>query len=657
MATQDSAPSTAANPAQTLEQVLAQVSTADPQTFYQEAQRFEQAASRLHDVQGQMDKHRRDLAEAWYRGDKQRHDRLDRLIRHVEGVVGGIQNPGYPRLLRQIGDAISDTKQRLADLKDGKGSAEDDKARGDIDKRATTLLAELSTLYRQLGGQLVALPHRADTTQLGMGEPGARTGAGSGGAVPVVFVSRTAQPAGETSTMVGTPVVGTGTGILVKSATVAGMPVHGAGAGPFVQGAGTPARGGGTGTFTTAGVGQARQLGFGQGQAQSVSDGSVPLVDGSVPPPATATPFARFSQFAGCPLHGGGSVQGGKAGQVAGLAGRVSVFAQSDTGKPAVLGRTASRLAGGFTLDVAKQSKENSQALPATTGGGNSNRYELPDISAPAKLQAQPTFATTAAMPVTVSAAAAGPIAQPGGGSPAYQQVTSAAAGLLGGGPAPGGPMPGGSVPGPPASGASSNGLTLSDLTGSGPTAAGPAPSSPASAGVPTTAQPPAPAHGAVLGQAPASTSVQMTGTPGITGVTPPQPSSYPAQTTLQASIPTQVRPVMALGAEHLQLAAAVSPGSSGMPLGAFTASSNLAPSGMSAGGPMQSAANVLPAGPHGVLGAGPRTDGVWMRADPGCWISLPVAAARLGRDDTAETTAGTWSGTERYNEYGKEGR
>jgi hypothetical protein len=111
----------------------------------------------------------------------------------------------------------------------------------------------------------------------------------------------------------------------------------------------------------------------------------------------------------------------------------------------------------------------------------------------------------------------------------------------------------------------------------------------------------------------------------------------------------------VALGAEHLHLAAAAASGGSGMPLGAFTAQTGFAQSALGAGGSVHSASSALPAGAHGVLGASTRGDAVWLRADTASWTSPPVAAARLGRDDANGTGSAGWA-TERHDD-GKEGR
>lgn len=669
MATQDPAPPAPEAGSLTLEQVLEQVSSADSQTFYQQAQRFDQAAGRLHDVKDLLSKYRRDLADAWHSGDKQRVNRLDRLIRHVEGVVAGVQNPGYPRLLRKIGDAIADTKQRLNELKDTKGNAEDDKARADVDKRAAQLLDELSTSYRQLGGELVALPERTDTGRKGTAEPGARIDTGSGEAAPVLVASHTSRP-GDVAGTAGAPVKSVGSGMSVKGA--------------------------GSGTFTTQAGGSVKQTGFGDFSLAQ----SQPVLEGSAPPPEAAVPFARFAQYAGCSGHGGGLMQGGKTVQgkpVAGLSGRADLFTvPNDSTRPSVLGRTTGHLAGGFTLDTAKQSKENNRhaAAPTPAGSGGMDRHALSDLSVPTRLEAQPAAASAGGMmPVLVSAA--GPVGQPSTGGPAGQSATATAAGFSGGGFNQGGSNPGGpnanglnwggpntggsnsgglnwggSNPGGPSSG----GLNAAGPNATGPNPGGPNPSGPNAAGPnaggpntggpntagpntagPNPSGPPASAQTPAPAQVPNPSHVQITGAAGTTGIAPPQP---PVQAQAPASIPTQVRPVMPLGAEHLQVPAGVSPGAPGIPgapLGAFAASSNFAQSSMPPGSLMHSASSALPAGPHGVLGAAPRAEGVWLRADAGSWTSLPVAAARLGRDDTA-AGGSTWE-TERRNEYGKEGR
>lgn len=188
----------------TFEQVLERVLTADPESFFVQAQAFDEAAKTLHDAKSLLSKHRRTLEDAWANGAEQRFVQLDGLVRHLEVLLGDV--PTYPVMLRRIGDAIVDSRQRLLDLQHMPPNA-DKNAESDRDKQARKILDDLSGTYRRAGGEMPELPERAASGQLlpvsAPRRPAAfvgATGGGGAGCAPVAaksthsLMSRTAVP-------------------------------------------------------------------------------------------------------------------------------------------------------------------------------------------------------------------------------------------------------------------------------------------------------------------------------------------------------------------------------------------------------------------------------------------------------------------------------
>ncbi|WP_086669137.1 hypothetical protein [Lentzea kentuckyensis] len=189
----------------TFEQVLERVLAADPESFYTQAQAFDEAAKTLHDAKNLLSKHRRTLEDAWANDAEQRFIQLDGLVRHLEVLLGDV--PTYPGMLRRIGDAIVDSRQRLLELQHMPPDA-DKKATSDRDKQARKILDDLSGTYRRVGGEMPELPERTASGQMLTAPPpprhavefGNATGGGAGCA-PIAaksahsLMSRTAAPA------------------------------------------------------------------------------------------------------------------------------------------------------------------------------------------------------------------------------------------------------------------------------------------------------------------------------------------------------------------------------------------------------------------------------------------------------------------------------
>jgi hypothetical protein len=139
------------------DEVVERVLAADPESFYVQATAFEEATKSLHDARGLLAKQRRSLEDAWSNRLDQRFVEMDGLVRHLEVMTRDM--PTYPILLRHLGDAIVDSRQRLLDLRHLKADA-DPHALADRDQQARKILDDLSATYRRLGSQLPELPER-----------------------------------------------------------------------------------------------------------------------------------------------------------------------------------------------------------------------------------------------------------------------------------------------------------------------------------------------------------------------------------------------------------------------------------------------------------------------------------------------------------------
>ena len=168
------------------DEVVERVLVADPESFYVQATAFEEATKSLHDARGLLAKQRRSLEDAWSNRLDQRFVQMDGLVRHLEVMMGDM--PTYPILLRHLGDAIVDSRQRLLDLRHLRADA-DPHALADRDQQARKILDDLSATYRRLGSQLPELPERTATGHFVSVRParfeaGVRDGASGAGCAP-----------------------------------------------------------------------------------------------------------------------------------------------------------------------------------------------------------------------------------------------------------------------------------------------------------------------------------------------------------------------------------------------------------------------------------------------------------------------------------------
>lgn len=146
------------------DQVRARVSAADPQTFYRKAAAFEQAAERLELFGDQLRRYRADLESVWHNGDPRQYEWVDRLLRYTDALIVSIREPGYPAVLRRIGDAVAQSQQRLRGLENHSGgTTPDERARLARDEHARQILGDLSTSYVQSGLSLAEIPERGAT--------------------------------------------------------------------------------------------------------------------------------------------------------------------------------------------------------------------------------------------------------------------------------------------------------------------------------------------------------------------------------------------------------------------------------------------------------------------------------------------------------------
>jgi hypothetical protein len=183
------------------DEVLAQLMAADPDSFYRQAQAYDDAVAVLEETKAALAAQRRALEEMWSATDPARLDRLNELTRYLELLIGRLQDPSYPVVLRRIAEVIRDSQQRLQSLLDGHGQhVIDAAAQADRDKRARKILADLSGAYRQLGGSLRALPERTAT---GDPLPASTRVESSGGARAVAATPVSARVAGGSVEMVG----------------------------------------------------------------------------------------------------------------------------------------------------------------------------------------------------------------------------------------------------------------------------------------------------------------------------------------------------------------------------------------------------------------------------------------------------------------------
>ena len=173
---------------QTLDSASAALGAADPQSLYRSGQRFTATAEQLRAITDEFRARLRQLESAWSGPGAQEFAEATTGITHrLDGLVSTLSSPDYGWLCRELGDALANGQRELQQLRDERasqqGSAPPPQAGtspvspgtspaprasaappagqqqpSPQDDRAHQVVNELANAYRQLGGQLHALP-------------------------------------------------------------------------------------------------------------------------------------------------------------------------------------------------------------------------------------------------------------------------------------------------------------------------------------------------------------------------------------------------------------------------------------------------------------------------------------------------------------------
>ena len=149
-----------------LDAVVTQVAAGSPATLYHQADLFDQAAARLRDSVDQLRHQLRYLSTAWQGAGSDGYlEQANVVSNRVDAVIQSTQSPSYGTLLRQSGDALAATQQRLTDLQVQRAQSTGDPATDAAfyDYQAQQALAGLSNSFGSLGSQLGPLPGVAAT--------------------------------------------------------------------------------------------------------------------------------------------------------------------------------------------------------------------------------------------------------------------------------------------------------------------------------------------------------------------------------------------------------------------------------------------------------------------------------------------------------------
>jgi len=177
---------------QTLDSASAALSGADPQSLHRSGQRFTATAEQLRRISDEFRGRLRELEGAWNGPGAQAFAEATTGITHrLDGLVSTLSSPDYGWLCRELGDALATGQRELQQLRDERASQPSDAAPPQAgtapasgvsaappagappagsnqvspqDDRAGQIMHELSNAYRQLGGQLHALPGKVPGT-------------------------------------------------------------------------------------------------------------------------------------------------------------------------------------------------------------------------------------------------------------------------------------------------------------------------------------------------------------------------------------------------------------------------------------------------------------------------------------------------------------
>ncbi|MER7010304.1 WXG100 family type VII secretion target [Saccharopolyspora sp. NPDC000359] len=182
---------------------------ADPQSFYDAAQRFDRTAARLRTVSADFRGRLRHLEQAWQgEGFEAFSGAAEELLRRIGHSVDALAEPSYANLLTELGDAVAEAKRDVDDLRAQRDAASTapgvgpQAAQAEQDARAQEVLRRLGSTYSSVGGRFRAPPenqtlHNGDrkTAQTGRAADAAEpTGGAAGGSA--LTVSTAADGAG-----------------------------------------------------------------------------------------------------------------------------------------------------------------------------------------------------------------------------------------------------------------------------------------------------------------------------------------------------------------------------------------------------------------------------------------------------------------------------
>ena len=91
---------------------------ADPQSFYDAAQRFDRTAVRLRTVSADFRGRLRHLEQAWQgEGFEAFSAAAEKLLRRIDHSVDALVEPSYANLLTELGDALAEAKRDVDDVR------------------------------------------------------------------------------------------------------------------------------------------------------------------------------------------------------------------------------------------------------------------------------------------------------------------------------------------------------------------------------------------------------------------------------------------------------------------------------------------------------------------------------------------------------------
>jgi uncharacterized protein YukE len=171
-----------------LDSASAALGGADPQSLYRSGQRFTATAEQLRAITDEFRARLRELESAWSGPGAQEFAEATTGITHrLDGLVSTLSSPDYGWLCRELGDALANGQRKLQQLRDERASQQGSapppqpgtspvspgtspvsgssaappagqQQASPQDDRAHQVVNELANAYRQLGGQLHALP-------------------------------------------------------------------------------------------------------------------------------------------------------------------------------------------------------------------------------------------------------------------------------------------------------------------------------------------------------------------------------------------------------------------------------------------------------------------------------------------------------------------